>query len=72
MREGDPGPHRGDAERDRRARMGARSARRSRPASTVDYTSLFGGSAETLAADALIERWRAMGFDAEHLIGRSS
>jgi SnoaL-like protein len=38
----------------------------------IDYTSLFGGSAETLAAAALIERWRGLlpGFDAtQHLIG---
>ncbi len=38
----------------------------------VDYTSLFGGSAETLAADTLVDRWRGLlpGFDAtQHLIG---
>jgi hypothetical protein len=38
----------------------------------VDYTSLFGGSAETLATDALLERWRGLlpGFEAtQHLIG---
>jgi hypothetical protein len=42
------------------------------PKVAVDYTSLFGGSAETLAADALVERWRGLlpGFDAtQHLIG---
>jgi SnoaL-like protein len=39
---------------------------------TVDYTSLFGGSVETLAADGLLERWRGLlpGFEAtQHLIG---
>jgi hypothetical protein len=39
---------------------------------TVDYTSLFGGSAEQLAADDLLTRWRGLlpGFDAtQHLLG---
>src|SRR5262245_33333601 len=38
----------------------------------VDYTALFGGSAETLAAEVLLERWRGLlpGFEAtQHLIG---
>ena len=38
----------------------------------IDYTSLFGGEAETLAADLLLERWRGLlpGFDAtQHLTG---
>jgi hypothetical protein len=42
------------------------------PKVAVDYTSLFGGSAETLAADALLDRWRGLlpGFEAtQHLIG---
>jgi hypothetical protein len=42
------------------------------PSVAVDYTSLFGGNAETLAADSLLERWRGLlpGFDAtQHLIG---
>jgi SnoaL-like domain len=42
------------------------------PRVAVDYTSLFGGSAETLASDSLLERWRGLlpGFDAtQHLIG---
>jgi SnoaL-like domain len=42
------------------------------PRVAVDYTSLFGGSAETLAIDALLERWRGLlpGFEAtQHLIG---
>ena len=42
------------------------------PTVAVDYTSLFGGSAETLAVDTLLERFRGLlpGFDAtQHLIG---
>lgn len=42
------------------------------PTVAVDYTSLFGGSAETLPVETLIERWRRLlpGFDAtQHLIG---
>lgn len=42
------------------------------PRVAVDYTSLFGGEAETLAADVLLERWKGLlpGFDAtQHLIG---
>jgi len=38
----------------------------------VDYTSLFGGDVETIAADALVERWQGLlpGFDAtQHLTG---
>lgn len=38
----------------------------------VDYTELFGGEVETLAADELIARWRGLlpGFDAtQHLTG---
>jgi hypothetical protein len=38
----------------------------------TDYTSLFGGEPEHLAADALVERWRGMlpGFDAtQHFLG---
>ncbi|WP_163508179.1 nuclear transport factor 2 family protein [Fodinicola acaciae] len=38
----------------------------------IDYTSLFGGEPETLAADELVERWRGLlpGFDAtQHLTG---
>lgn len=38
----------------------------------IDYTSLFGGSAERLKADALLQRWQALvpGFDAtQHLTG---
>jgi SnoaL-like protein len=38
----------------------------------TDYTSLFGGEPERLAADALVERWRGLlpGFDAtQHLLG---
>ncbi len=38
----------------------------------TDYSSLFGGAAETLAADDLVARWRALlpGFDAtQHLLG---
>ena len=38
----------------------------------VDYTSLFGGDVETVAADALVERWQGLlpGFDAtQHLTG---
>lgn len=38
----------------------------------VDYTSLFGGEPETLTADALIARWRALlpGFDStQHISG---
>lgn len=42
------------------------------PRVAVDYTSLFGGTAETLATDTLLERWRGLlpGFEAtQHLIG---
>ena len=42
------------------------------PTVTVDYTSLFGGTAETLSAETLLERWRRLlpGFEAtQHLIG---
>jgi hypothetical protein len=42
------------------------------PSVDVDYTSLFGGTAETLPIDSLLERWRWLlpGFDAtQHLIG---
>jgi hypothetical protein len=42
------------------------------PTVAIDYTSLFGGSAETLPVAALVERWRGLlpGFDAtQHLIG---
>jgi SnoaL-like domain len=42
------------------------------PEVAVDYTSLFGGSAETLAVDVLLDRWRGLlpGFEAtQHLIG---
>ena len=38
----------------------------------LDYTSLFGGEAEELAADELVERWQALlpGFEAtQHLLG---
>jgi hypothetical protein len=38
----------------------------------VDYTSLFGGEIETIAAEALVERWRGLlpGFDAtQHVTG---
>jgi hypothetical protein len=38
----------------------------------VDYTELFGGEPETLAADELVDRWRALlpGFDAtQHMTG---
>lgn len=38
----------------------------------TDYTSLFGGQAETLAADELVTRWQGLlpGFDAtQHLTG---
>ncbi|MCM3883489.1 nuclear transport factor 2 family protein [Frankia sp. R82] len=38
----------------------------------VDYTSVFGGRVETLGADALVRRWRAVlpGFDAtQHITG---
>jgi hypothetical protein len=39
---------------------------------SVDYSSLFGGAPEKLAADVLIERWRGLlpGFDAtQHITG---
>jgi hypothetical protein len=42
------------------------------PRVAVDYTSLFGGSAETLATETLLERWRGLlsGFEAtQHLMG---
>jgi len=42
------------------------------PVVAIDYTSPFGGSAEKLAVDALLDRWRALlpGFDVtQHLIG---
>jgi hypothetical protein len=42
------------------------------PTVAIDYTSLFGGSAETLPVETLIERWRGLlpGFEAtQHLIG---
>ncbi len=38
----------------------------------IDYTSLFGGTAERLAADTLVQRWQSLlpGFDAtQHLTG---
>jgi hypothetical protein len=38
----------------------------------TDYTSLFGGDPERLAADALVDRWRGLlpGFDGtQHLLG---
>lgn|SRR5689334_6479893 len=38
----------------------------------TDYTSLFGGSVERVAADELLDRWRGLlpGFDAtQHLLG---
>jgi hypothetical protein len=38
----------------------------------TDYTELFGGEAETLSADTLVERWQGLlpGFDAtQHLTG---
>jgi hypothetical protein len=38
----------------------------------LDYTSLFGGEPEKLAADELVERWRGLlpGFEAtQHLLG---
>ena len=42
------------------------------PEVRVDYTSLFGGTAEVLPVDSLVERWKRLvpGFDAtQHLIG---
>ena len=42
------------------------------PSVRVDYTSLFGGSVETLPIDTLLTRWKALvpGFQAtQHLIG---
>lgn len=42
------------------------------PKVRIDYTSLFGGVAETLPVDGLLERWQALlpGFDAtQHQIG---
>ncbi|MEV4281658.1 nuclear transport factor 2 family protein [Actinoplanes xinjiangensis] len=39
---------------------------------TLDYVSLFGGEAEIVAADEVVQRWRALlpGFDAtQHLLG---
>ena len=39
---------------------------------TLDYVSVFGGEVETVAADGVIDRWRALlpGFDAtQHFLG---
>jgi hypothetical protein len=39
---------------------------------SLDYTSVFGGESETIAADEVVERWRALlpGFDAtQHFLG---